>query len=55
MEVFYAHPADFTRPLAAGQTSNYRVVWVSIYRDQTGKTPRLLSQLRRVFSYVPHD
>lgn len=55
VEVFYANPDDFTRPLSAGQTSNYRVVWVSIYRDEAGKTPRLLSQLRRVFSYVPHN
>jgi type II secretory pathway pseudopilin PulG len=55
VQVFYASPADFTQPLGPGQTSDYRVVWVSIYRDQTGKTPELLAQLRRVFSYVPHN
>jgi type II secretory pathway pseudopilin PulG len=55
VEVFYANPDDFTQPLPAGQTSNYRVVWVSIYYDHSGKSARLLSQLRRVFSYVPHD
>lgn len=55
VEVFYASPTDFTKPLAAGQTSNYRVARVSIYRDEAGKAGRLLTQLSRVFCYVPHD
>lgn len=55
VEVFYASPADFTRPLAAGQTSHYRVAQVSIYRDEAGKAARLLTQLSRVFCHVPHD
>jgi type II secretory pathway pseudopilin PulG len=54
VEVYYADPSDFTQPLAAGQTSNYKVVLVSIHLDENNAS-RPLAQLMRVFSYVPQD
>jgi type II secretory pathway pseudopilin PulG len=54
-EVFYANAGNFEVPLAAGQTSNYRVVRVSVYFDEEGKDPRLLARLSRVFTYVPQN
>jgi type II secretory pathway pseudopilin PulG len=55
VEVYYADPSDFTKPLAAGQTSNFRVVRVSVVVDEKQNASRLLAQRMRVFSYVPQD
>jgi type II secretory pathway pseudopilin PulG len=53
VEVYYANPADFEAPLTSGQTSDYKVVRVSIYRQEASQAPRLLARSTRVFSYVP--
>jgi type II secretory pathway pseudopilin PulG len=55
VEVYYANPTDFTRSLTSGQTSDYRVVRVSVYLNEKNNAGRLLAQLTRVFSYVPQD
>ena len=53
VEVYYADPSNFAAPLAAGQTSDYKVVSVSVYRQESGQPARRLVQVTRVFSYVP--
>ncbi len=55
VEVHYADPSDLTRVLAPGQTSNYRLVIVTIDVRENQTTRRPLAQLTRVFSYVPHN
>ncbi len=49
VEVYYANPADFTQPLAAGQTSDYRVVRVSVHLIEKNNAGRLLAERTRSF------
>jgi hypothetical protein len=55
VDVYYASPSDLTQPLGAGQTSNYRIVRVRIYWQETGQAARLLAERSQVFTYVPQN
>ncbi|MHB8902723.1 MAG: type IV pilus modification PilV family protein [Thermoguttaceae bacterium] len=52
VDVFYVDPADLSRKLSAGNTSDYRAVEVRIVRDDPDTDPRVLARLRQVVSYV---
>ena len=51
--VYYVDPINLSQALPAGQASACRAVEVRIYFDDPLRGQRLLSSLRRVFSYVP--
>jgi hypothetical protein len=54
VDVYYVAETDFATPLPAGQTSDYRVVRVRILIDVPQKSPRQITELKRVFAYVPN-
>ncbi len=53
VNVYYVSSSTPGTPLAAGQTSNYRLVQVHVYVDQPEGATRELALLSRVFAYVP--
>jgi type II secretory pathway pseudopilin PulG len=55
VEVYYVDEANLATPLPAGQTSDYRLVRVRILIDLPQKSPRQISELKRVFAYVPNS
>ena len=54
VSVYYVNETALTQPLAAGKTSDYRVVQVQIlYNDPVSGAQRPLATLQRVVNYVP--
>lgn len=53
IDVYYVNQADPTAPLAAGQTSDYRVVEVRIIYVDPQRGDRELANIKRVVVYVP--
>ena len=54
VQVYYVAESDMETPLAAGLTSNYRVVRVRILVNVPQKSPKLVTELKRVFAHVPN-
>lgn len=53
IDVYYVNANNLTQRLTGSQTSPYRAVEVRIYVDDANGGRRLVSNLRRVFAYVP--
>jgi type II secretory pathway pseudopilin PulG len=53
VDVFYVAQANLTTPLAAGQTSDYRLVVVRIMLVDPERGDRVLAEHQRVVAYVP--
>jgi MSHA pilin protein MshD len=53
VSVYYVNSANLSQALPAGQTSDYRAAEVKIYFKDPNQGTRLLTTLRRVFTYVP--
>jgi type II secretory pathway pseudopilin PulG len=53
IEVYYVDATDHSIRLDPGVTSDYRAVEVRILRDNPDGTQRDLTNLRRVYAYVP--
>jgi type II secretory pathway pseudopilin PulG len=53
VSVYYVNPANLSQALPAGQTSDYRAVEVTINFKDPVQGTRLLTTVRRVFTYVP--
>jgi len=51
--VAYVSDADFTTPLSGGITSNFRLVEVRVFVDNSQGGSREVARLSRVFAYVP--
>ena len=51
--VYYLNPTNLALALPAGQTSDYRAAEVKVYFKDPQRGSRLLTTLRRVFTYVP--
>jgi prepilin-type N-terminal cleavage/methylation domain-containing protein len=53
VDVYYVSAADLQTPLSSGQTSDFRMVEVRVYKTDPNGASRNLVTLKRVFSYVP--
>lgn len=53
VDVYYVRESDLTTRLPLGQTTDYRVVEVRVYRNDPTGGDRELARLRRVIAYVP--
>jgi type II secretory pathway pseudopilin PulG len=53
VDVYYVSETNLSTKLAAGQTSDYRVVEVRITANNPGQGTQVLATLKRVLSYVP--
>jgi type II secretory pathway pseudopilin PulG len=53
VSVYYLNPANLSQALPAGQTSDFRAAEVKVFYHDANQGTRLLTTLRRVFTYVP--